>query len=82
MAQAEFVIESGKTVETVLKVAREKKVDLITMGIRSTFLPGFHLRTSVAYRVMVASEYPVVTVPVIFSRGGADLQACGNDRAL
>ena len=58
--KTEFVIESGETVETILKVAREKKADVIAMGIRSAFLPGF-LRTSVAYRVMAASHCPVVT---------------------
>lgn len=59
--KAEFVIESGETVDTILKVAREKNIDLIAMGIRNSFLPGFHLRTSVAYRVMAASHCPVVT---------------------
>jgi nucleotide-binding universal stress UspA family protein len=59
--ETEFAIESGETVDTVLRVAQEKKADLIAMGIRNTFLPGFHLRTSVAYRVMAASECPVLT---------------------
>lgn len=59
--KTEFVIESGETVETILKVAREKNADLIAIGVRSAFLPGFHLRTSVAYRVMAASHCPVVT---------------------
>jgi nucleotide-binding universal stress UspA family protein len=57
----EFVIESGKTVATVLKVAREKKADLIAMGIRGAFLPGFHSRLSVAYRVVAGAHCPVVT---------------------
>jgi nucleotide-binding universal stress UspA family protein len=57
----EFVIESGDTVETILRVARERKIDLIAMGIRSAFLPGFNLRTSVAYRVTAASYCPVLT---------------------
>jgi nucleotide-binding universal stress UspA family protein len=57
----EFVIEAGDTVETILRVAREKKADLIAMGIRGAFLPGFNLRTSVAYRVTAASYCPVVT---------------------
>lgn len=59
--KTEFVIESGETVETILRVAREKKVDLIAMGIRSAFLPGFTLRTGVAYRVTSASYCPVLT---------------------
>ena len=57
----EFLIESGETVETILKVAREKNADLIAMGIRGAFLPGFRPRMSVAYRVMAASHCPVVT---------------------
>jgi nucleotide-binding universal stress UspA family protein len=59
--QTEFMIESGETVETILRVAREKKADLIAMGIRGAFLPGFNLRTSVAYRVTALSCCPVVT---------------------
>jgi nucleotide-binding universal stress UspA family protein len=57
----EFVIDWGDTAETILRVAREKKADLIAMGIRSAFLPGFNLQTSVAYRVMAASHCPVAT---------------------
>jgi nucleotide-binding universal stress UspA family protein len=59
--KTEFLIKSGETVDTMLKVAQEKKADLIAMGIRNAFLPGFHLATSVAYRVMAASLCPVVT---------------------
>lgn len=59
--KTDFVIESGDTVETILKVAFKKDADLIAMGIRGTFLPGFHLRTSVAYRVVAGAHCPVVT---------------------
>jgi len=59
--KAEFVIESGETVETILKVAREKSADMIVLGIRDAFLPGVHVRTSVAYRLMATSECPVVS---------------------
>jgi nucleotide-binding universal stress UspA family protein len=57
----EFSIETGDTVETILKVARESKADLIAMGIRNAFLPSIHIRTSVAYRVMASSTCPVLT---------------------
>lgn len=57
----EFVMDWGDTAETILRVAREKNADLIAMGIRRAFLPGFNLQTSVAYRVMAASNCPVVT---------------------
>ena len=59
--KAEFVMESGETADTILQVAREKRCDLIAMGIRSAFLPGFRVRTSVAYRVMAGAHCPVVT---------------------
>ena len=59
--QSEFVIESGETVETILKVAREKSADMIVLGVRDSFLPGVHVRTSVAYRIMAASHCPVIS---------------------
>jgi nucleotide-binding universal stress UspA family protein len=59
--KAEFLIESGPVAETILKVARDKGADVIALGIRNAFLPGLHLRSSVAYRVMTAAHCPVVT---------------------
>jgi len=59
--KTEFVIEAGDTVETIVRVAREKNADLIAMGIRNAFLPGFNLRTSVAYRVTATAHCPVAT---------------------
>jgi nucleotide-binding universal stress UspA family protein len=61
LLKTEFVIESGGTAATILKVAREKKADLIAMGIRGAFLPGFQPRMSVAYRVMAGAHCPVIT---------------------
>ena len=58
---ADFLIESGAVAETVLKVAREKDADVIAMGIRNEFLPGLHLRSTVAYRIITAAHCPVVT---------------------
>jgi nucleotide-binding universal stress UspA family protein len=57
---AEYVIESGETVETILKVAHEKSADMIVLGVRDAFLPGIHVRTSVAYQIMAAAHCPVV----------------------
>jgi len=57
----EFAIESGDTAETILKVARDSKADLIALGIKNAFLPNLNLRTSVAYRVMAMSPCPVLT---------------------
>jgi nucleotide-binding universal stress UspA family protein len=57
----DFVIEFGNTVETILAYARRNKTDLIAMGIRSAFLPGFTLRPGVAYRVIAGAHCPVLT---------------------
>lgn len=57
----EFVIEFGDTVPTILSYARKTNTDLIAMGIRSAFLPGFTLRSSVAYRIIVGAHCPVLT---------------------
>ena len=59
--KAEFVIQPGETVETILRVARDKSADMIVLGVRDAFLPGVHVRTSVAYRIMAASHCPVVS---------------------
>lgn len=59
--RTEFAIESGDTAETILKVARETKADLIALGIRNAFLPSLNVRASVAYRVMAMSSCPVLT---------------------
>ena len=64
--KAEFVIESGETVETILKVAHDKSVDMIVLGVRDAFLHGVHVRTSVAYRIMAASTLPGCELPVGF----------------
>jgi len=59
--KAGFLIESGVVAETILKVAREQDADVIALGIRNEFLPGLHLHSSVAYRVITAAHCPVVT---------------------
>lgn len=57
----EFILEFGDTVETVLRVAHEKKADLIAMGIRNAFTPGIQLRSSTAYRMIAGASCPVLT---------------------
>lgn len=57
----EFKIEIGDAAETILKVARDSKADLIALGIRNAFLPSLNVRTSVAYRVMALAPCPVLT---------------------
>lgn len=57
----EFVVATGDTAETVLRVAREKKAGLIAMGIRNAFRPGI-LRERTAYRIISGAQCPVLTV--------------------
>ena len=56
-----YVLESGEIVPTMLKVAERERADLIALGVRSAFLPGFQLRSSVAYRVISGAHCPVLT---------------------
>jgi nucleotide-binding universal stress UspA family protein len=57
----EFIVDFGEPAQTILRVAREKKADLIAMGIKNRFTPGIHLWSSVAYRVMAGARCPVLT---------------------
>ena len=56
----EFLVDFGDTAETILRVAREKKTELIALGIRNAFA-GPHLRSSIAYRIMAGASCPVLT---------------------
>jgi nucleotide-binding universal stress UspA family protein len=56
-----FVIESGEVADTILRVARDMKADIVALGIRNAFLPALHLGARVAYNVMVHAHCPVVT---------------------
>ncbi len=59
--KVDCMIGFGETVETILRTARAKKAGLIAMGIRNAFLPGVHLRSSTAYRIMAGAHCPVLT---------------------
>lgn len=56
----EFLVDFGDTAETILRVSREKKAELIALGIRNAF-GGPHLRSSIAYRVMGGASCPVLS---------------------
>lgn len=58
----EFLVEEGDPADTILRVARERKMDLIAMGIRNQFSPGVQLRSSTAYRIMAGAGCPVLTL--------------------
>lgn len=57
----EFLVEFGHLAETILQVARQKKADLIAMGIRQSAMPTLQLRSSMAYQVMANARCPVLT---------------------
>lgn len=59
--KVECLIGFGEAVETILRTARARKAALIAMGIRNAFLPGVHLRSSIAYRIMAGANCPVLT---------------------
>jgi nucleotide-binding universal stress UspA family protein len=59
--KVQYVLESGDIVPTILSVAERQRADLIALGVRSAFLPGFQLRSSVAYRVISGAHCPVLT---------------------
>jgi nucleotide-binding universal stress UspA family protein len=56
-----YLLEFGDTAETVLNCAQRTHADLIAMGIRNVFMPGFQLRSTTAYRIIAASHCPVLT---------------------
>jgi nucleotide-binding universal stress UspA family protein len=57
----EFLVTAGNVAENVLRIAEEKKADLIAMGIRNAFRPGV-LRERTAYRIIAGARCPVLTV--------------------
>jgi len=59
--EPEFLVTEGNVAETVLRIAEEKKADLIAMGIRNAFRPGV-LRERTAYRIIAGARCPVLTV--------------------
>ena len=57
----EYIFAFGDVVQSVLKTAHERAVDLIAMGIRNTFMPEFQPQASTAYRIMARANCPVLT---------------------
>lgn len=56
----EYLVDFGDTTQTVLRVAREKKSELIALGVRHGFA-GPHLRSSIAHRIQCEANCPVLT---------------------
>lgn len=58
----EFLIETGEAAPTILRVAEERKIDLIAMGLKRAYVGGVQLRSSTAYKIMAAAHCPVLTL--------------------
>lgn len=58
----EIMVDTGDPAETILRVAHERKMDLIAMQIENRFAPGAELRSRTAYRIIAGAECPVLTV--------------------
>jgi nucleotide-binding universal stress UspA family protein len=61
-SHAEFLIDFGDPAVSILSLAQRRNVDLIAMGVRkgAEFLTA-HFRNTVAYRVALGAECPVLT---------------------
>jgi nucleotide-binding universal stress UspA family protein len=63
----EYVVEFGEAADTILKVAADRRADLIVMGVRkSATFPG-HLPPSTSYRVVCVAHSPVLTIRALCS---------------
>ena len=64
--EAEFLVKSGSPVERILKVATEREIDLIVLGLRSSSStrtqPLTHLPGLTAHQVVSLARCPVLTV--------------------
>jgi nucleotide-binding universal stress UspA family protein len=59
--EARLVVEAGNPVERILAHARADKIDLIGFGVRKAGEIITHFRNTVAYKVVLEAECPVLT---------------------
>lgn len=59
--ETEFLIEAGEASERILACARDRKADLIGLGIRKAGEMATHFRNTVTYRVLLQATCPVLT---------------------
>lgn len=59
--EARLVVEAGDPVERILAHARADKIDLIGFGVRKAGEIITHFRNTVAYKVVLEAECPVLT---------------------
>ncbi|HLY98339.1 MAG TPA: universal stress protein [Candidatus Angelobacter sp.] len=59
--EADFLIEAGDAAERILACARDRKVELIGLGIRKAGGMTTHFRNTATYRVLLQAGCPVLT---------------------
>ncbi len=60
--RAKFVIDAGDTVERILAHAHADRMDLIGLGVQRAWEISTHLAATVAYRLVVEADCPVLTM--------------------
>jgi nucleotide-binding universal stress UspA family protein len=65
-------VATGDPAETILKIAEERKADLIVLGVKKASALATHRMGNLAYRVVTEAECPVLTV-----RGNPDYETGG-----
>jgi nucleotide-binding universal stress UspA family protein len=60
--EPECIVESGEPAETILRIAKERKADLIVLGVRSPEALARQHVSNVAYPVVAGADCPVLTV--------------------
>jgi nucleotide-binding universal stress UspA family protein len=58
----EFVIGLGDTVETILRISKERQADLIVLGVKKADPLASHLQGNITYRIVTGAECPVLVV--------------------
>lgn len=58
----EIVVDFGHPAERILSCARDFRADIIAFGVRQASEATTHFRNTVAYRVVLESECPVLTL--------------------
>jgi nucleotide-binding universal stress UspA family protein len=59
--ELEVVVDFGEPAERILSCAAERHADVIAFGVRHRSQAATHLRNTVAYKVILESECPVLT---------------------
>jgi nucleotide-binding universal stress UspA family protein len=59
--EVEIVIDFGDTAERILNTAHECQADVVAFGVRPAVEAGLHFRNTVAYKVILEAECPVLT---------------------